>query len=426
MSRKYNNAISVNHGLTLNGPTPLDDRIVLDGLESVYVNPSNPEACTLYGNIYRGAIISVQESGEMNLMVLNDDTPYQQGKKIAVTEANYLDFWKSLNKEIEASDIFDGGGSPDSQSTITPTGNLPAGTTIGQLEQMTISEILKKILFEFVTPHKVQNASFSASLTGDYASGKAVEVGAPYPTSSNFSTQYTPEKWQWVSEANPEIKGPLASLSVRGATRYYYNQNNSTTGGTPLPVSVTAVEGTNGYLYVEQLQDAGEHPQDSAGSITDEDGNYYADTRTDTLKAGTFTFKGGWRGYSNATKTYTTAADAWSKRNTNPGGFIGNDAKVATSGLILFNTTHEYYFQWPAGTTEQQIFHIYCPQTYKIDSIFAASNTATNTFDVESGVSDGQTIVTITNSYSKSGPFRSYIVMKAAGITNVKVTFKKV
>lgn len=191
-------------------------------------------------------------------------------------------------------------------------------------------------------------------------------------------------------------------------------------------MSVAAVEGTNSYLYVEQLQEAGEHPQDSDRSITDEDGNYYADTRTDTLKTGTFTFKGGWRGYSNATKTYTNASDAWSKRNTNPGNFLGNDAKVATSGLILFNATHEYYFQWPARTTEQQIFHIYCPQTYKIDSIFAASNTAKDTFDIESGVSDGQTIVTITNSYSKSGPFRSYIILKAAGITNVKVTFKKV
>jgi hypothetical protein len=48
-----------------------------------------------------------------------------------VNEQNYLNYWKSFDKEILESIYFDGGSAPDSQYTITPTGNLPSGTTIG-------------------------------------------------------------------------------------------------------------------------------------------------------------------------------------------------------------------------------------------------------------------------------------------------------
>lgn len=422
MARIYDNPIPVNNGVKVIGPAPQDDRLQLENLSDIFVNAGSPERCTLYGNIYQFATVVVADA---QLLILKDVTPYLQGNKITVNEQNYLNYWKSFDKEIFDSMHFDGGSDPDSQYTITPTGNLPSGTTIGQLETMTFSEILKQILFEFCTPHKIQDASFSASLTGNYASGKAVEVGADYPTSANFSTTYAPEKWQWVSSVNSSVKGPEAALSNQGTIKYYYNSTNSTTGGTELPSALKAKEGINGYFYAEQAQNAGTHPVDSRGNTRDGSGNYYANTRTDTLKSTTLTFQAGWRAYSNATKTYSSVSAAWSARNTNPGAFAGNDTKTPTSELILFNTTHTYYFQWPANTTDAQVFHIYCPQTYKIDSIYAASNTATNTFDVESGVTQGSN-VSITNTLGQTGTFKSYTVLKAAGITNVQVVFKKV
>jgi len=210
MARIYDNPIPVNNGVKVIGPAPQDDRLQLENLSDIFVNASSPEGCTLYGNIYQFATVVVADA---QLLILKDVTPYLQGNKITVNEQNYLNYWKSFDKEIFDSMYFDGGSDPDSQYTITPTGNLPSGTTIGQLETMTFSQILKQILFEFCTPHKIQDASFGASLTGNYASGKAVEVGAAYPTSANFSTTYAPEKWQWVSSVNSSVKGPEAALS---------------------------------------------------------------------------------------------------------------------------------------------------------------------------------------------------------------------
>ena len=415
MARIYNNPVSVNNGVKLNGPAPVDDRLQLDNLSDIFVNASNPEECTLYGNIYQFAPVVVSDA---QLLILKDITPYLQGNNVTVNEENYLDYWKPL-------EMFDRGSDSDSRSTISPIGNLPKGTTIGQLEKMTFSEILKQILFEFYAPHKISSASFSASLTGNYGSGKAVEVGVAYPTSANFSTSYAPEKWQWVSQGNPRIKGPVASLSNQGTIKYYYNSTNSTTGGTELPSALVAKEGINGYFYAEQAQNAGTHPVDSAGSAVDSHGNYYANTRTDTLKSTTLTFQAGWRAYSNATKTYASKSTAWAARNTNPGSYAGSDTKNPTTDLILFNDSHTYYFQWPGNTTDAQVFYIYCPQTYKINSIHAASNTATDTFDVESGVTQGSN-VSIINTLSQTGTFKTYTVLKAAGITNVEVVFKKV
>lgn len=418
MARIYNNPVSVNNGVKLNGPAPVDDRLQLDNLSDIFVNDSNPEECTLYGNIYQFAPVVV---GGAQLLILKDITPYLQGNNVTVNEENYLDYWKPL-------EMFDRGSDSDSRSTISPIGNLPSGTTIGQLKNMTFSEILKQILFEFCAPHKISNASFSASLKGDYASGKAVEVGAPYPKPDDFITSYEPEKWQWVSQVDPtNSKGDVASLSNQGTIKYYYNSTNSTTGGTELPSALVAKEGINGYFYVEQAQNAGTHPVDSAGSEVDSHGNYYANTSTDTLKSATLTFQAGWRVYSNATKTYASKSTAWAARNTNPGPYAGSDTRNPTTDLILFNDSHTYYFQWPVNTTDAQVFYIYCPKTYEINSIHAASNTATDTFDIESGVSeDTNVIISIKNKpFGQTGTFKKYTVLKAAGITNVEVVFSK-
>ena len=422
MARIYDNPINVNNGVKVIGPAPLDDRLQLENLEDIFISEDNPEDCTLYGNIYKFAQVVV--NGGV-VLVLKDETPYLQGNNITVNEQNYLEYWRSVDSEIINNLYFNGEGAPDTQQMITSVGNLPAGTTIGELEQMTLSQIFKKMLFEFSVPKRIQISQFNAVLTGEYSLGSVVEVGAPYPTALNFSTSYTPEKWQWVSNVNPAIKGPIASLSVRGAVKYYYNSENSTIGGTELPVDNVVSEGINGFLYATQEQLEGDYPVDSNNSIFDSEGNYYAELRTDTLTTGTITFRGGWRAYSNASKTYSDASTAWAARNTYPGSFLGNDAKVQTPNLILYSDTHTYYFQWPNNTLDSQLFYIYCPQTYKIISVYAASNTAQNEFDIVTDFEPG-TNVTITNAYNHSGPFKSYTIEKSAGITNVKVVFKKI
>ena len=62
MSKVYNNPIPVNNGVRLNGPAPLDDRLVLSDISDVYISAATPKDCILYGKIYKGAQIIVYET----------------------------------------------------------------------------------------------------------------------------------------------------------------------------------------------------------------------------------------------------------------------------------------------------------------------------------------------------------------------------
>ncbi len=55
MSKVYNNPIPVNNGVRLNGPAPLDDRLVLSDISDVFIDAESPYDCILYGKIYKGA-----------------------------------------------------------------------------------------------------------------------------------------------------------------------------------------------------------------------------------------------------------------------------------------------------------------------------------------------------------------------------------
>ena len=73
MARIYDNPIPVNNGVKVIGPAPQDDRLQLENLSDIFVNASNPEGCTLYGNIYQFAQVVVADA---QLLILKDVTPY--------------------------------------------------------------------------------------------------------------------------------------------------------------------------------------------------------------------------------------------------------------------------------------------------------------------------------------------------------------
>lgn len=83
--RLYDNPISVNNGIKLDGPAPWDDRLVLESIETVFVEEGAESNCTLYGNAYKGMPVSVYaEDGHVLVLILQDDAPYIQGAHIRV------------------------------------------------------------------------------------------------------------------------------------------------------------------------------------------------------------------------------------------------------------------------------------------------------------------------------------------------------
>ena len=84
MKQIYKNDIVVNNGLSLNGNQPLDDRLVWEGLDSLYISPANPASCPLYKKAYKGMVITifhiVDGEEERDLFILKDAEPYTPGR----------------------------------------------------------------------------------------------------------------------------------------------------------------------------------------------------------------------------------------------------------------------------------------------------------------------------------------------------------
>ena len=105
MKQIHINDIVVNNGLSLRGNTPLDDRLVWEGFDSLYVYEETPEECPLYGQAYQGMIIimldTVGDEKKSYLMFLYDASPYIPGMGGTVTPENYLNYWRQDSIDYE-------------------------------------------------------------------------------------------------------------------------------------------------------------------------------------------------------------------------------------------------------------------------------------------------------------------------------------
>ena len=365
MSKVYNNPIPVNNGVRLNGPAPLDDRLVLSDISDVYISAATPKDCILYGKIYKGAQITVYETilgtdkKKAVELILEDDSPYIiSDDPITVNASNIYQYWRNNAKEAHDESVYNTyyhrTDAATTDRTLVPHGCLDTGVTPDELQNWTFSQIIEKILFEFCKPAKRIDAAFSIAATGSYASGQAVEVGTPFPAANNLTNSYQAETWYWVSKQDSQTHGTVAALSVKGNVTYMYNTTASASGGIPITdssyINKKAAEGVNGYLYATCAQTAGTRPEDSRGSQKDPDtGEYYANPITTTLSSNVISFVGAWRPYSNAGWTGTNLNTAWNRRNTEPGTFKGNSVKDVVSDVLFYQNTVTVYFQWPSG-----------------------------------------------------------------------------
>lgn len=323
-----------------------------------------------------------------------------------------------LRKDVD--DIFDGEVNfvhknlETSAAMLTDHGSLGKNTTVAQLEKMTLSEILEKILFEIATPKRVQSSSVSCSFASVY--NTTVAVGAELPGASNLSYSYKPETWKWESK-DKTVSETQVLLDDKSAT-YMFNESNSTSDGIDMSTSEytlhklsnKVIEGTNGYYYVVVEQTKLKNATNSVGEVV------HTPSASD-LKSAAIAFTGAWNVVSNASKEFTSASAAWSARNTNPGSFAGNNTRTEADSFALSNTT--IYLQWPQVASSENLY-VYVPQSRSITSAKGANPTISNAFDVNLTVTSDGT-VSITNSNGVSNTFKKYRITGSAGITTAAI-----
>lgn len=297
---------------------------------------------------------------------------------------------------------------------LTDHGMLEKGTSVADLEKMTISQIFEKILFEIAEPTK-QNSS-SVSVSWDSVYNTTVNVGAELPAVENIKYTYKAETWKWTSK-DGTVSNTQVLLGENGAT-YFFTTSNSATNGTDMSsASYTShkednkvEEGTNGYFYITLKQKVLRNATNSVNEVI------YSPSAS-TLTSNVISFTGAWHAFSNANKEYTSAAAAWNARNTNPGSYAGVNKQTESTAFATSGAT--IYLQWPIVATSEELF-VYVPASRSISSVRGANPTIANTFDVVLSATQVGT-VNITNKDDASGSFKKYKVVGSAGITTAAV-----
>lgn len=301
-------------------------------------------------------------------------------------------------------------------SMLTDHGMLPKGTKVSDLEKMKISEIFEKILFEIATPSRTKSSSVTLSWGSVYSTSTPVNVGSALPAADNLTYTYVAETWKWTSK-DGTVSDTQVLLGENGATYFFTTANAASNGKNMAGTEYTehkktnkVKEGTNGYFYMTLAQKVLRNATNSVNA------NVYSPSAT-TLTSDVISFVGAWHAFSNANKDYTTAADAWNARNTNPGSYAG--ASTQTESRAFATATATLYLQWPQVASTEELF-VYVPASRSISSVKGANPTIQNSFDVTLSASQVGT-VTITNKDGASGSFKKYKVVGSAGITTAAV-----
>ena len=339
----------------------------------------------------------------------------------------------SLTLDVSANLKFDGGDMPDTNAMITKHGNLSI-KTVAQLEEMTLSEIIKAILFEVAVPTKTVNEALTVSWNTNSAFKNTVDVGHPFPVANtDFNYTYTSETWNWKASDGVTVGSPKTLSKVESGNFVWKHSTTNNTSGT---ISTdwsgkTAEFGTNGYFFVTVNRTANQYAVDSQGRTKNDNGVYYKEPVSgEKNTTGTFlSFTASTKMYTNANNIKTDVTSAWSARNTSPGAYKGANDKSTVSGFLTTTTTNTtLYLQWPQIIDKSgNPCYLYVPTTHSVVSCKGANPTATNTFDVTGFTVTEVGTDTINNSYQDVS-YKKYAIGWEGdkGILTLQVVIKKV
>ena len=363
---------------------------------------------------------------------------------------------------------YDGGSRPDDTSTLIPVGCMPVGTTVGELEQETVSEVISRILFTDASLVKVCDTSayikFTDEYKNTYGDDKYIRVGSRYPSVDDFETVFIPETWQayaagqpigdpiykteYVSTdmfiddgqhlgtdphgdpddpstyslTDPEYEEHLEMFTVGALPHWCDGQMDYMTWST---VDRSVYFGIINYRYVDTSVDASILSKNYLGF---ED---HHSTHPHYVN-GDYDFTGSlicaWPILTNATDVSTQTV--WPIRNEDPGEYIG-DSSIKAWGLGVPN--QELYLRWPAGTKVNEHFYVYLPEEYEIAECGGAHDGANDEWsanqyaEVDIDPSTGEPVI-VPIDYKAFGldtmvthNFKRWIIKKAAVITNVRI-----
>ena len=483
MAQIYTTGEKFQGSYLVNGMNPLDSRHQLQGLDSIYMDATKfAEKGGLFNIAYKGMTVVVYDNDNVpTQLILNDPTPYAPAASfdpaLKVDATTYTNFWTIVGQDIKdtiTGDISDHlhmldvsvnnnesrirtidtslatgkykyyddayVNSPN-VATVADHGNIKKGTTVSDLMQMNISEILSEILFEIAEPKLIREAYTTIAWKTGSKYASIIDVNTPWPAASEMVVTYYPEQYKWTS-ADGSQEGELINTTLKGTTTLLYNSETNWAGE-------VASEGTTTAFHAQVTASAGSNAVDSRGSDRRKDGTYYrkaSDAATevgtkDSLNAPTGTkslsFTAAYRFGSNATKVFSSASAAITAKNTNPGNFVGNDkvnvpTTINDAHALVSGNSKNIWLQWPqldTGGSTQQVLHVYVPNSYNITSVKQAAN-FTDTFNVSLNYTqDGTKSVEYTaidGVRVTSTTYKNYIISPNDGITTVQITLAKV
>jgi hypothetical protein len=187
-------------------------------------------------------------------------------------------------------------------------GGIGKGTTVAQLEGLTINDILDKMLFPTTYP-TFTSPSASISLK-NYSS--VVKVGVSAPTLDNFTTSFSAG-----SITLNGVKQNNRSGALIGESSFVYYGNS--TANTTLPTTVEL--GSTSYAYHAEYE-AGPQPKDSKGN------NYSSPLAAGSVNSSSVSINGTWPWYAS---TSTATSDnpvieqsliSWNSSSMSTGNFV--------------------------------------------------------------------------------------------------------
>lgn len=368
--------------------------------------------------------------------------------------------------------MYNGGGMEPEQTVPFTHGGLEAGTTVEELENMTVSEVLTDILFPLYTPEKVADVSAEFGFKFDDEFKETMEVGSNYPRLDNFYYNFTPETWKWSRpcECDGVVDSSHYLMDIDKVEIWFHDIDNecnaiktfvadpddpscmcnvvlvdsndyidAITNTTEKHEKYVIKEDSKNYFTCVVHYTKGENPADSEGSIYDASGNLYADCSAGKINAlnplnassaedwdklyFTTTLRGAWKIYSNASNSSTNSL--WSEKLVNPDAFAGNDAMNIEESEIFALDSNKFYLQWPRRTASDEHFYVYVPSHYEIESANGAHDATPEEYSAELTVTLDSS-VNITNKYDITREYNRYELSKQAGITTACVVVKKI
>lgn len=397
--------------------------------------------------------------------VYNGETIHREADSEKIDDESQVRVYSmKIDRSRDRSNYFDGSSVEDGKAMILPHGGLPAGTTVEQLEEKTVSEVLCDILFENDKPVKVCDTSIILKFGEDSIYGGGyVEVGTRYPAIADFSYEFTPETWQCVSSENTSIGEPQELVELDRVEYYILDwelhgshiHKDVTEEDVLINLDSSAykdhfdnysiVEGDKCEYYVVAYYNAIANAKDTDGNDHyDESGNpvYYgqgvdgsinsnhiklsnnSSDGTHTVVITEFDIVTGWKICSNSNNV--SKESLWNSKDIEPGDgeFAGND-EIVTSPYFA-NDTSVIYMQWPSATSRDQIFYVYVPADYEVTSVSAANDVAIDDWSIDMVATLVESDYSIPNSNGIEGSYKRYMLEKCSGITTLKINISKV